>query len=90
MPDADPAGTPRASQVAELNRSAKIAVGQFTGARADDDVVFTRDISDAIDLLTRGLPAGAEVLVLDVDDHTGPAARRAGSPPTRAVGPHHG
>ena len=53
----------------ELFESARGAVGRFVGARQDDAVVFTRSTTDALDLLSRAVPAGGRVLVADVEHH---------------------
>ncbi|PRY13074.1 aminotransferase class V-fold PLP-dependent enzyme [Kineococcus rhizosphaerae] len=52
-----------------LFEQAREQVGRFLGARADDVVVFTRSTTDALDLLSRAVPAGARVLVADVEHH---------------------
>nr|WP_246314683.1 aminotransferase class V-fold PLP-dependent enzyme [Kineococcus aurantiacus] len=52
-----------------LFEQAREQVGRFLGAREDDVVVFTRSTTDALDLLSRAVPAGARVLVADVEHH---------------------
>ncbi|WP_432562254.1 aminotransferase class V-fold PLP-dependent enzyme [Kineococcus sp. SYSU DK003] len=52
-----------------LFEQAREQVGAFVRARPDDVVVFTRSTTDALDLLSRAVPAGAEVLVADVEHH---------------------
>ncbi len=61
-------GAGYASQVctAALER-ARAAVGRFVGARADDVVVFTRNTTDALNLLAGCVPG--RVLRLDVEHH---------------------
>ncbi len=45
-------------------------VGRFVGTREDDVVVFTRNTTDALNLLASAVPAEAgEVLVLDIEHH---------------------
>ena len=41
---------------------ARRAVAEFVGARADDDVVFVRNTTEAINVLSAALPAGTRVL----------------------------
>ena len=48
---------------------ARVAVGAFAGARADDTVVFTRNTTDAINLLASALPGGARVIVFASEHH---------------------
>lgn len=58
------------SQVStRLYESARQAVGQFVGARADDVVVFTRNTTDALNLLASAIPDGGEVIFLDAEHH---------------------
>ncbi|WP_345713232.1 aminotransferase class V-fold PLP-dependent enzyme, partial [Kineococcus glutinatus] len=52
-----------------LHERSRAAVAAFTGARPDDVVVFTRSTTDAVDLLARSVPAGAAVLVCDLEHH---------------------
>jgi selenocysteine lyase/cysteine desulfurase len=60
-----------ASQVStQLYESARAAVGEFVGARPDDVVVFTRNTTDALNLLASAVPAGAgDVIFLDSEHH---------------------
>ncbi|KNX39229.1 cysteine desulfurase [Luteipulveratus halotolerans] len=44
-------------------------VGQFVGARADDEVVFTRNTTDALRLLAHTLPPRTNVLVFESAHH---------------------
>lgn len=63
------AGLPSQASTARYE-AARAAVGAFSGARpADDVVVFTRNTTDALNLLASAVPAGGEVLVLDVEHH---------------------
>lgn len=48
---------------------ARVAVAAFAGARADDTVVFTRNTTDAINLLAAALPEGARVIVFASEHH---------------------
>ncbi|GAB3465020.1 aminotransferase class V-fold PLP-dependent enzyme [Kineococcus endophyticus] len=52
-----------------LFEQARAEVGAFVGARHDDLVVLTRSTTDALDLLSRAVPAGGRVLVADVEHH---------------------
>jgi selenocysteine lyase/cysteine desulfurase len=61
-------GAGYASQVctAVLER-ARTTIGEFVGAREDDVVVFTRNTTDALNLLAGAVPG--PVLILDVEHH---------------------
>lgn len=48
---------------------ARGTVARFVGARRDDVVVFTRNTTDALNLLAGCVPAGGEVVVLDLEHH---------------------
>ncbi|WP_327029765.1 aminotransferase class V-fold PLP-dependent enzyme [Micromonospora sp. NBC_01740] len=48
---------------------ARQAVGDFLGARAGDHVVFTRNTTDALNLLARALPAGTTVVTFGGEHH---------------------
>lgn len=48
---------------------ARVAVGSFVGARPEDAVVFTRNTTDALNLLAAALPAEAEVVVFAAEHH---------------------
>ena len=48
---------------------ARQTVGDFFGARADDHVVFTRNTTDALNLLARALPAGTTVVTFGGEHH---------------------
>jgi selenocysteine lyase/cysteine desulfurase len=52
-----------------LYESARGAVADFVGARADDVCVFTRHTTDALNLLAGAVPPGASVLLLDCEHH---------------------
>jgi selenocysteine lyase/cysteine desulfurase len=59
-----------ASQVStRVYEQARDAVRSFVGARATDSVVFTRNTTDALNLLARALPRGTSVVVFDTDHH---------------------
>ena len=69
-------GAGYASQVStQLYESARVTVGRFVGARDGDVVVFTRNTTDALNLLAACLPARREdgaagdVVVLDIEHH---------------------
>ena len=53
----------------EAYEGARHAVRSFLSARADDTVVFTRNTTDAINLLVSALPAGAEVIGFAAEHH---------------------
>lgn len=48
---------------------ARESVATFVGAREDDHVVFTRNTTDAFNLLARALPAGTKVFVFASEHH---------------------
>lgn len=48
---------------------ARETVRAFAGARPDDAVVFTRNTTDAMNLLARCLPEGTTVVVFDTEHH---------------------
>ncbi|MCM0678203.1 aminotransferase class V-fold PLP-dependent enzyme, partial [Micromonospora phytophila] len=48
---------------------ARQTVGDFFSARADDHVVFTRNTTDALNLLARALPAGTTVVTFGGEHH---------------------
>ncbi|WDZ83636.1 aminotransferase class V-fold PLP-dependent enzyme [Micromonospora cathayae] len=48
---------------------ARQTVGDFFGARSDDHVVFTRNTTDALNLLARALPAGTTVVTFAGEHH---------------------
>jgi selenocysteine lyase/cysteine desulfurase len=52
-----------------LLENARACVGRFLGAREDDVVVFTRNTTDALNLLAHCVPAGEAVLYLDIEHH---------------------
>jgi selenocysteine lyase/cysteine desulfurase len=59
-----------ASQVStRLYESARRTVGEFVGARDDDVVVFTRNTTDALNLLASAVPEGGDVIFLDAEHH---------------------
>ncbi len=49
--------------------AAREEVARFVGARADDVVVFTRNTTDAVNLLARALPPGTPVVVFSSEHH---------------------
>ena len=53
----------------EFYEQARLEVATFVGARASDEVVFTRQTTDALTLLARCLPADTTVLVFDSEHH---------------------
>lgn len=59
-----------ASQVStRVYERSREAVRAFVGGRADDAVVFTRNTTDAINLLSRCLPAGTHVVAFETEHH---------------------
>ncbi|WP_319459954.1 aminotransferase class V-fold PLP-dependent enzyme [Micromonospora sp. RTP1Z1] len=48
---------------------ARQTVGDFLGARAEDHVIFTRNTTDAVNLLARALPAGTTVVTFAGEHH---------------------
>ncbi|WBB66173.1 aminotransferase class V-fold PLP-dependent enzyme [Micromonospora sp. WMMD812] len=48
---------------------ARQTVGDFFGAGADDHVIFTRNTTDALNLLARALPAGTTVVTFAGEHH---------------------
>ncbi|AVT29949.1 cysteine desulfurase [Plantactinospora sp. BC1] len=48
---------------------ARQQVGDFLGVRADDHVVFTRNTTDALNLLARALPPGTRVVTFAAEHH---------------------
>jgi selenocysteine lyase/cysteine desulfurase len=51
-----------------LERS-RLRIARFVGARPDDQVILTRNTTDALTLLSRSLPAGTEVITFDSEHH---------------------
>jgi selenocysteine lyase/cysteine desulfurase len=63
-------GAGYASQVSTaLLENARLCIGRFLGAREDDLVVFTRNTTDALNLLANCVPQGGSVLYLDIEHH---------------------
>jgi selenocysteine lyase/cysteine desulfurase len=59
-----------ASQVStKVYERARHVVRKFVGARGTDEVIFTRNTTDALNLLARALPARTSVIVFDTDHH---------------------
>ncbi|GAB3466093.1 aminotransferase class V-fold PLP-dependent enzyme [Actinophytocola sediminis] len=59
-----------ASQVStRVYEQAREVVRSFVRARGTDSVVFTRNTTDAMNLLARTLPRGTSVVVFDTDHH---------------------
>jgi len=48
---------------------ARDVVAEFVGARAEDSVIFTRNTTDALNLLARALPEGTTTIVFDGEHH---------------------
>jgi selenocysteine lyase/cysteine desulfurase len=63
-------GAGYASQVSTaLYEDAREAVACFAGARPDDVVVFTRNTTDALNLLAGAVPEDGDVVFLDIEHH---------------------
>jgi selenocysteine lyase/cysteine desulfurase len=63
-------GTGYLSQVStSLFEAARVVICDFLGARPDDVAVFTRNTTDALNLLARSVPEPDRVLFLDVEHH---------------------
>ena len=59
-----------ASQVStKVYERARGVVRDFVGARDTDEVIFTRNTTDALNLLARALPVRTSVVVFDTDHH---------------------
>jgi selenocysteine lyase/cysteine desulfurase len=68
-----------------LLERARECVGEFVGARESDVVVFTRNTTDALNLLARAVPG--PVLCLDVEHHANLLPWRAGTHRTLTAAP---
>ncbi|MET8474977.1 aminotransferase class V-fold PLP-dependent enzyme [Streptomyces sp. NPDC006422] len=53
----------------DLFENSRVAVAEFLGCRADDQVVFTRSTTDSLNLLAAVLPADCEVFVFETEHH---------------------
>jgi len=63
-------GAGYASQVSTaLLENSRLCIGRFLGSREDDLVVFTRNTTDALNLLAHCVPLGGSVLYLDIEHH---------------------
>ena len=63
-------GTGFKSQISTaLFEEARVAVGAFVGARVDDEVVFVRNTTEAVNVLAAALPEGTRVLSSPVEHH---------------------
>ncbi|MCK2240279.1 MULTISPECIES: aminotransferase class V-fold PLP-dependent enzyme [unclassified Crossiella] len=78
-----------ASQVCtKVYEQARDVVRKFVGAHSSDVVVFTRNSTDALNLLARSVPKGASVVTFDTDHHAallpwrGPRVTRIATPET--------
>ncbi len=76
-----------ASQVStKVYERSREVVRRFVGARRTDEVVFTRNTTDALNLLARALPKNTSVIVFDTDHHAallpwrGPRVHRLRTP----------
>ncbi len=52
-----------------LLESSRAAIGAFAGARSGDEVVLTRNTTEALNLLAAALPAGTEVVAFSSEHH---------------------
>ncbi|MFI6760506.1 aminotransferase class V-fold PLP-dependent enzyme [Micromonospora sp. NPDC050417] len=48
---------------------ARQTIGDFLGTRAEDEVIFTRNTTDALNLLARAVPAGTTVVTFGGEHH---------------------
>lgn len=55
--------------VTELYEQARDEVSAFVGARADDVCIFTRNTTDAMNLLASALPLGTTVVTFETEHH---------------------
>ncbi|MFI5934519.1 aminotransferase class V-fold PLP-dependent enzyme [Actinoplanes sp. NPDC051494] len=63
-------GTGLRAQTSTLEyERARDLVAEFVGCRAGDEVVFTRNTTDALNLLARALPAGTTTVVFESEHH---------------------
>ncbi|MCH6469705.1 aminotransferase class V-fold PLP-dependent enzyme [Sinomonas terrae] len=63
-------GAGYASQVStSVYENARRIVREFVGGRPDDEVIFTRNTTDSLNLLAGCLPAAGDVLYLDIEHH---------------------
>ncbi|MEU7477273.1 aminotransferase class V-fold PLP-dependent enzyme [Lentzea sp. NPDC042327] len=76
-----------ASQVStRVYEQARDRVRRFVGARSTDAVVFTRNTTDALNLLARSVPKGTAVVLFDSEHHAallpwrGPNVQRISTP----------
>ncbi|GGI75330.1 cysteine desulfurase [Saccharopolyspora subtropica] len=81
-----------ASQVCtRVYEGARETLLDFVGARRGDEVVFTRNTTDALNLLARAVPRGTSVVVFDSEHHAallpwaGPRVRRLSAPESPAA-----
>ncbi|GIE89760.1 aminotransferase class V-fold PLP-dependent enzyme [Actinoplanes regularis] len=65
---------------------ARDVVAEFAGARPGDQVIFTRNTTDALNLLARALPPGTTTILFDGEHHANllpwPNPLRLAAPPT--------
>ena len=63
-------GTGARSQTSTLEyERARDTVAEFLGCRPGDEVIFTRNTTDALNLLARSLPPGTTTIVFDGEHH---------------------
>jgi selenocysteine lyase/cysteine desulfurase len=77
-----------ASQVStRVYEQARDVLRRFVGAHRSDTVIFTRNTTDALNLLARAVPAGTSVVLFDTEHHAallpwrGPHVFRLPTPP---------
>lgn len=82
-------GAGLASQVStRVYERARETVARFAGARRGDEVIFTRNTTDGLNLLARAVPRGTSVVLFDTEHHAallpwrGPVVRRLPAPGT--------
>jgi selenocysteine lyase/cysteine desulfurase len=74
----------RSARCTTAYERARQSVADFVNARPDDHVIFTRNTTDALNLLARALPAGTVTVTFDGEHHAAllpwPAAVRLPAP----------
>jgi selenocysteine lyase/cysteine desulfurase len=69
----------------QVYEQARETLRRFVGAHRADTVIFTRNTTDALNLLARALPKGTSVVLFDTEHHAAllPWRGCTGSPPRR-------
>ncbi len=71
--------------MSERYEGARATIRDFVGGRPDDAVVFTRNTTEALNLLARALPQGATVVTFGSEHHANLLPWRSGDPGRRAI-----